>query len=746
MMATLVPSPVRFRVAPGADGRVRLIYAKTEAWKEGQVGPRSKTRKAECSSAASAWGRGVATPETHKQLAQCRAMSGTKGKASLQRGAGHEGRAQHLEHRIESGQPLTAKARHEEAVRKFTERVEKGKAAELVDVASPEWKDDAYFKQARRYGEMARPSQNRLSSGADRTDSVRYEMVARAFRRLGQGEDLNVVLDDMRKEWNDFAIKKKKQIDNAPKINRGPKSGMSVIEHEHADPGAIDSDEIFIRSVANRVKNKSSASKEKKPSVQDTGEVNANAYFAEVERRVQEAERAKAKELVAKRKSGQAEKTGDSEVEVARKDAVAKVRAQQQSPSAQNRIASENAFRRYQEMSGGKDPFEPERVPKLTAQGPNVHDIPGTHAHTEHRDRQAMEKGMREHAKSQETAFQTARKEAESIDQLPTASERIKTYFNEAGSPKFGMKRIRKHIEAASDKELRDLEAYVGDLPAGSSARAALGRHLMPEIHTEQRLRRERPKTQETASQAAGMKMQTSAAPAPVIAPAPTPDSGPRKFKLKGHTPEEKEFISRFEKYKTGSDFIVPRTKALHGLGSHQAETAQSINRAEHHEAVQAFRAMRAAGGGAPPAKRPSLETGSKGLSGGIEGLSGAAHAGPVLAEKTVPKSKEKKAATSEKAKAKPVVNPQEHLTKIEHAIANAKSGEPIFFGDIRRASGLNKDDFDKAIVDLVGKGTLSAHHHDYTHGLTSAQKENLVKNPHAPEGRNYMAYVTKHG
>jgi hypothetical protein len=109
------------RLLDTPDGpRLRLTYA--QAYEPGKVGPRSKTGNAKCSDAVSAWKTGRATPETHQQLAQCRAEAGGQRAVAAQRNAGQEGRAQHLEHRLKSGQPLTAKARQAQAQQLATQR------------------------------------------------------------------------------------------------------------------------------------------------------------------------------------------------------------------------------------------------------------------------------------------------------------------------------------------------------------------------------------------------------------------------------------------------------------------------------------------------------------------------------------------------------------------------------------------------------------------------------------------------
>lgn len=93
----------------------RVQYAASTPLKrtaEGKhVSVHSKTGLSECSSAVSAWRTGKGSAEVHKTLAHCRSVARGKAQAHLQRAAGHELRAQHIEHIMKSGAPVTAKGR-----------------------------------------------------------------------------------------------------------------------------------------------------------------------------------------------------------------------------------------------------------------------------------------------------------------------------------------------------------------------------------------------------------------------------------------------------------------------------------------------------------------------------------------------------------------------------------------------------------------------------------------------------------
>ena len=114
-------------------GRLRLMYAKSTPLKQvngKHVSARSKTGDPKCSSAVSAWKTGHATSETFKTLAHCRAIARGAANAHRQRAAGHEARAQHLEHMIKSGKPLGAKDRAARAKALQGERAAKRKPVE----------------------------------------------------------------------------------------------------------------------------------------------------------------------------------------------------------------------------------------------------------------------------------------------------------------------------------------------------------------------------------------------------------------------------------------------------------------------------------------------------------------------------------------------------------------------------------------------------------------------------------------
>lgn len=120
---------------------IRSLYAKShpvQAGPHGLASSKSKTHDPKCSAAVSAWVRHQATAETHKQLAACRAAARTGGQAEKLRGAGQEAKAQHLEHRVASGEPLTKKERLAKAKELRAERAAKKRPEPTAATEAPD--------------------------------------------------------------------------------------------------------------------------------------------------------------------------------------------------------------------------------------------------------------------------------------------------------------------------------------------------------------------------------------------------------------------------------------------------------------------------------------------------------------------------------------------------------------------------------------------------------------------------------
>lgn len=98
--------PRRLRLLKGANGRMRIMYARATPLRQVNgrlVSHRNKSGDPKCSHAVSQWKRKQATPETFKTLAHCRSLAQSNAMARRHRAAGNEARAQVLESRVARG-------------------------------------------------------------------------------------------------------------------------------------------------------------------------------------------------------------------------------------------------------------------------------------------------------------------------------------------------------------------------------------------------------------------------------------------------------------------------------------------------------------------------------------------------------------------------------------------------------------------------------------------------------------------
>lgn len=118
----------------GGRIRIRILYAKSTPLRKTEggklVSARNKSGSAQCSRAASELSTGNHSPDTFTTLAKCRAMARGAAAAHRQRAAGHEAKAQHIEHLIRSSKPLGAKERAARAKALQDQRAAKRKPAE----------------------------------------------------------------------------------------------------------------------------------------------------------------------------------------------------------------------------------------------------------------------------------------------------------------------------------------------------------------------------------------------------------------------------------------------------------------------------------------------------------------------------------------------------------------------------------------------------------------------------------------
>ncbi len=120
------------------------------------VSKKSKTNDPACSQAMSTWKTSGMTPDVAATLARCRSMAANKKKATLQREAGNEGKAQVLEKRAERG--LTGKDRIAKAKELIAQRKAKidTQVAAKATTAKPSLREQADAARAAKGGPAER--------------------------------------------------------------------------------------------------------------------------------------------------------------------------------------------------------------------------------------------------------------------------------------------------------------------------------------------------------------------------------------------------------------------------------------------------------------------------------------------------------------------------------------------------------------------------------------------------------------
>jgi hypothetical protein len=66
-------------------------------------------------------------------------------------------------------------------------------------------------------------------------------------------------------------------------------------------------------------------------------------------------------------------------------------------------------------------------------------------------------------------------------------------------------------------------------------------------------------------------------------------------------------------------------------------------------------------------------------------------------------------------------------LALIRRIEPGAERGALVVSRDLRRAARLEKETFDRTVLDLARQGRLSLHRHDYPASLTAAERDDLV-------------------
>lgn len=165
-----------FHLVP-EDFSERFLYARQRASK-------SKTGDPACSVAASHWARKTATAEDYKTLAACRAKARGMKQASSLRDAGQEAKAQHIENRLKTGEPLTAKARVQKAKELVKGRAESFKESTIAAEKSNQVAEE----RARRMAEV----EERIRRGHEEAEKREKEEAKRREQEESEKKTVEV--------------------------------------------------------------------------------------------------------------------------------------------------------------------------------------------------------------------------------------------------------------------------------------------------------------------------------------------------------------------------------------------------------------------------------------------------------------------------------------------------------------------------------------------------------------------------
>jgi hypothetical protein len=535
--------------------------------------------------------------------------------------------------------------------------------------------------------------------------------------------------------------------------------------------------------------------------VASKGPLTAKARREEATKRVQE--RAGMNQARAERQAAASEQARvaaagepppENHEEQARQAAVAAIRAHRARPSPETRVAAETAFAHHQEVSGGKDPFAPERPTPIPGSKPGTIGYEPDafeRDQMEHAARQAEARaqqqppslkeqakahrearGMNEFARQSMAGQMRGRHEQAMVARLPSAADRVKASFDASGGPRFGMEWIRQHIKASSDHDLEALEKHVSDQPIGSQSRAALGRHLLPEIHTEKRLRREAIQAQSTQPRTIKLRRPSPEHRAAVEATAEAirargeisrfAEHGPGAVAVKAEEFRRKradaqEAIRAARAAEPGSFPPRPYRSPLEGRQPESSEglmgTAAPAIGPRLSEQTAAHRATK----GTPAERIARLREVAKGLTrrdfeaGALDrmnqrtdhlsALDRQITGTPELARrrrKAAPKEirdlRFEEPTTAQRTgtlKRKKATTEASGLTPHERKVLDVLHAEPkgalTPTGDIKERAGIGHIAADRALLSLAEKGHINLHRHDFPHGMTDAEKRRAV-------------------
>jgi hypothetical protein len=88
-------------------------------------------------------------------------------------------------------------------------------------------------------------------SGADRPDGELHRREAEACRRLARGEDVETVLSELQKGWEDFADENNRRVEAGFRMKYGPSAGLYAMHYKYADPNRGMYSDCYIRHIYN---------------------------------------------------------------------------------------------------------------------------------------------------------------------------------------------------------------------------------------------------------------------------------------------------------------------------------------------------------------------------------------------------------------------------------------------------------------------------------------------------------------
>lgn len=113
-------------------------------------------------------------------------------------------------------------------------------------------KSEQYLEQMKRAGERNRRAYESWS-GADVAEAEIYRLERLFWMALWEGSEIEPTLAKFDAEWRKYATENNAKVESAKKIARGPRAGLSVIEHRWVSPELAETKAIHLRNMAKRI-------------------------------------------------------------------------------------------------------------------------------------------------------------------------------------------------------------------------------------------------------------------------------------------------------------------------------------------------------------------------------------------------------------------------------------------------------------------------------------------------------------